>query len=83
MKDVKLMVFGILFQIRQSIDGLLNQMKELPARLRAYASYEHVKRMLQMYAKVGLISLENFIFRQDKLLKKLRKSLFLSFSLFS
>ena len=28
-------------------------MKELPARLRAYASYEHVKRLLQGYAKVG------------------------------
>lgn len=40
------------FQIRQSLDGLLNQLKELPARLRGYASYEFVKRTLQSYAKV-------------------------------
>ncbi|XP_053373809.1 cytoplasmic dynein 1 heavy chain 1-like isoform X4 [Mercenaria mercenaria] len=45
-------------KIRQSIDGLLNQMKELPARLRAYASYEHVKRLLQGFAKVNVLVVE-------------------------
>ena len=40
-------------QLRQSLDALMNQMKELPARLRQYASYEHVKRALQNYSKVS------------------------------
>ena len=39
-------------KLRQNIDGLLSQLKELPARLRQYASYEYVKRTLQGYAKV-------------------------------
>jgi dynein heavy chain 1 len=39
-------------KIRQSLDALSNQMKELPARLRQYASFEHVKRQLQNYIKV-------------------------------
>ncbi|XP_052769398.1 cytoplasmic dynein 1 heavy chain 1-like isoform X2 [Mya arenaria] len=45
-------------KIRQSIDGLLNQMKELPARLRAYSSYEFVKRLLQGFAKVNMLIVE-------------------------
>ena len=40
-------------KLRQALDALLNQLKELPARLRQYASYEYVKRILQGYAKVG------------------------------
>ncbi len=46
--------FTTLLQLRTAIDGLLNQLKELPARLRHYASYEHIKRTLQGYAKVLL-----------------------------
>jgi dynein heavy chain 1 len=42
-------------KLRQSIDTLLNQMKEMPARLRQYASYDHVKRLLQSYAKVNML----------------------------
>ncbi|XP_041352869.1 LOW QUALITY PROTEIN: cytoplasmic dynein 1 heavy chain 1-like [Gigantopelta aegis] len=45
-------------KLRQSIDGLLSQLKELPARLRAYGSYEHVKKALQGYAKVNVIIVE-------------------------
>ncbi|XP_052274955.1 cytoplasmic dynein 1 heavy chain 1-like isoform X3 [Dreissena polymorpha] len=45
-------------KIRQSIDGLLSQMKELPARLRAYASYEFVKKLLQGFAKVNMLVVE-------------------------
>lgn len=45
-------------KLRQSLDGLLNQLKELPARLRAYASYEHVKKLLQNYAKVNVLVVE-------------------------
>ncbi|KAL3873221.1 hypothetical protein ACJMK2_036362 [Sinanodonta woodiana] len=45
-------------KIRQSLDGLLNQLKELPARLRGYASYEYVKRTLQNYAKVNMLVVE-------------------------
>ena len=43
-------------KLRQGIDGLLNQLKEMPARLRQYASYDHVKRLLQGYAKVSYVS---------------------------
>ena len=47
-------------QLRQSIDALLNQMKELPARLRAYSSFEYVKKQLQQYAKVNFTRLVLF-----------------------
>ena len=40
-------------KIRQSIDTLQSQMKELPGRLRQYASYDYVKKTLQGYAKVS------------------------------
>ncbi|KAK3093975.1 hypothetical protein FSP39_022394 [Pinctada imbricata] len=43
---------------KTSLDGLLNQLKELPARLRTYASYDFVKRTLQSYAKVNVIIVE-------------------------
>ena len=39
-------------KLRQGLDTLVNQMKEMPARLRQYASYEHVKRLLMNYSKV-------------------------------
>lgn len=45
-------------KLRQQLDGLLSQLKELPARLRQYASYEFVKRMLQGYTKVNMLILE-------------------------
>ena len=41
-------------QLRQSLDGLLNQLKNFPARLRQYASYEYVQRLLKGYMKVRL-----------------------------
>lgn len=39
-------------QLRQSLDALLNQLKNFPARLRQYASYEYVQRLLKGYMKV-------------------------------
>ena len=39
-------------KLRQQIDGLLSQLKDLPSRLRQYAGYEHVRKLLQQYAKV-------------------------------
>lgn len=39
-------------KLRQQLDSFLTQLKELPARLRQYASYEYVKRLLQGYTKV-------------------------------
>ncbi|XP_064623935.1 cytoplasmic dynein 1 heavy chain 1-like isoform X3 [Lineus longissimus] len=45
-------------KLRQSLDTLLNNLKELPARLRQYASYEYVKRALQGYAKVNMLIVE-------------------------
>ncbi|XP_040576126.1 dynein heavy chain, cytoplasmic [Lepeophtheirus salmonis] len=45
-------------KLRQEIDGLLTKLKELPARLRQYASYEFVRKMLQNYAKVNMMVVE-------------------------
>ncbi|KAH8028134.1 hypothetical protein HPB51_013181 [Rhipicephalus microplus] len=45
-------------KLRQQLDGLLNQLKELPARLRQYASYEYVKKVLMGYTKVNLLIVE-------------------------
>ncbi|XP_052105179.1 cytoplasmic dynein 1 heavy chain 1-like isoform X5 [Mytilus californianus] len=45
-------------KIRQSLDGLVNQLKELPARLRTYDSYDYVKRKVQGYAKVNMMVVE-------------------------
>jgi dynein heavy chain 1 len=39
-------------KVRQQIDSLLGQLKELPAKLRQYASYEHVKKLLQSFTRV-------------------------------
>lgn len=40
-------------KLRQQLDTLTSQLKELPARLRQYSSYEYVKRLLQGYSKVS------------------------------
>ena len=34
---------------------MLLQLKDLPARLRQYASYEYVRKTLQSYAKVNIL----------------------------
>lgn len=39
-------------KLRQQLDTLTSQLKELPARLRQYSSYEYVKKLLQGYSKV-------------------------------
>ena len=41
-------------KLRQQIDGLLTQLKDLPSRLRQYAGYEYVRKLLQGYAKVKI-----------------------------
>ena len=45
-------------QIRQSLDALLNQLNELPVRLRTYSSYEHVKQVLKTYTRVNMLIVE-------------------------
>ncbi|CAG0913348.1 unnamed protein product [Notodromas monacha] len=45
-------------KLRQQLDSLVAKLKDLPARLRHYASYEHVKKLLQSYAKVNLLIVE-------------------------
>ena len=45
-------------KLRQQIDGLLTQLKDLPARLRQYASYEHVKKLIISYQKVNMMIVE-------------------------
>ncbi|XP_054423711.1 cytoplasmic dynein 1 heavy chain 1 [Pteronotus mesoamericanus] len=45
-------------KLRQSLDGLLNQLKNFPARLRQYASYEFVQRLLKGYLKINMLVIE-------------------------
>lgn len=45
-------------KLRQQLDAMSTQLKELPARLRQYASYEFVKKMLQNYTKVNMLIVE-------------------------
>ncbi|CAM9594499.1 unnamed protein product [Lampetra planeri] len=45
-------------KLRQSLDGLVNQLKNFPARLRQYASYEHVLKLLKSYLKVNMLVID-------------------------
>nr|XP_018911901.1 PREDICTED: dynein heavy chain, cytoplasmic [Bemisia tabaci] len=45
-------------KLRQQLDALTSQLKELPARLRQYSSYEYVKKLLQGYTKVNMMIVE-------------------------
>ncbi|XP_075048645.1 cytoplasmic dynein 1 heavy chain 1 isoform X2 [Mixophyes fleayi] len=45
-------------KLRQNLDGLLNQLKNFPARLRQYASYEYVQRLLKGYMKINMLVIE-------------------------
>jgi len=36
----------------------MNQLNELPARLRTYSSYEHVKKVLKTYTRVNVMVVE-------------------------
>lgn len=40
-------------QLRQALDTLLNDMKNLPARLKQYASFEFVQKTIKTYLKVN------------------------------
>lgn len=44
-------------KLRQSLDELLAQLKQLPAKYRSYDSYEYAKRMLHNYSKVKSLSM--------------------------
>lgn len=39
-------------KLRQQLEAMLTELKELPARLRMYDSYEYVRKLLQSYTKV-------------------------------
>ncbi|VBB28797.1 unnamed protein product, partial [Acanthocheilonema viteae] len=45
-------------KLRQSLDELLAQLKQLPAKYRSYDSYEYAKRMLHNYSKMNMIVVE-------------------------
>ncbi|XP_015784706.1 dynein heavy chain, cytoplasmic isoform X1 [Tetranychus urticae] len=45
-------------KVRQSLDNLMGQLKEMPARFRQYASYDYVKRLIQSHLKVNMIIIE-------------------------
>ena len=40
-------------QLRQALDALLNDMKNLPARLKQYSSFEYVQKTIKTYLKVS------------------------------
>uniref|UniRef100_A0A5K3FEA9 Dynein heavy chain, cytoplasmic n=2 Tax=Mesocestoides corti TaxID=53468 RepID=A0A5K3FEA9_MESCO len=45
-------------KIRQQIDEMVRRLKEVPARLRHYAAYEHIKHTVQNFAKVNSIVID-------------------------
>ena len=45
-------------KVRSNLDTLLNQLKEMPARYRQYASYDYVKRLIQSYTKANMLIIE-------------------------
>lgn len=45
-------------KLRQQLEGMMNQLKELPARLRMYESYEYVKKLIQSNIKVNMLIVE-------------------------
>ena len=45
-------------KLRTVLDGLLNQMKDMPARLRQYDSYNHVKKLIQDYLKTNVLIID-------------------------
>ena len=45
-------------KLRTVLDGLLNQMKDMPSRLRNYESYNHVKKLLLDYLKANMLIVE-------------------------
>ena len=51
-------VLSLYYQIRQSLDGLLNQMKNFPSRLKNYESYDYVQKLLRGYLKVNMLVTE-------------------------
>ncbi|CEF66963.1 Dynein heavy chain, cytoplasmic [Strongyloides ratti] len=42
-------------KIRQSLDDILEKMKQLPSQFRSYETYDYAKKSLQNYTKVNLI----------------------------
>ncbi|XP_074612492.1 cytoplasmic dynein 1 heavy chain 1-like isoform X2 [Acropora palmata] len=45
-------------KLRQSLDALLNDMKNLPARLKQYSSFEYVQKTIKTYLKVNVLIVE-------------------------
>lgn len=45
-------------KLRQQLETMMSQLKELPARLRMYESYEYVKKLIQSYMKVNMLIIE-------------------------
>eukprot|EP00731_Ephydatia_muelleri_P024350 Em0016g621a len=45
-------------KIRQSLDTLLQQLKDFPSRLKQYASFEYVQRIVKTYTKVNVLVTE-------------------------
>ncbi|CAH3116472.1 unnamed protein product [Pocillopora meandrina] len=45
-------------KLRQSLDALLNDMKNLPARLKQYSSFEYVQKTIKTYLKVNMLIVE-------------------------
>ena len=63
LKRFLIRIWTLFLQLRGSLDALLNQLKNFPARLKQYSSYEHVQKLLKGYMKVWIIW--NIFWKQD------------------
>ncbi|XP_063712959.1 cytoplasmic dynein 1 heavy chain 1-like isoform X4 [Symsagittifera roscoffensis] len=45
-------------KLRQSLEALMTQLKNMPARLRQYESFDHVQRVLKQYSKMNVLIVE-------------------------
>lgn len=46
----------ILFQLRQFLDTVATQLKNLPSRMRQYAAYEHLQKAIKGHQKVTVFN---------------------------
>ena len=63
-------------KLRQSLETLMTQLKNMPARLRQYESYDHVQRVLKQYSKMNMLIVElKADYLKDRHWKSLMKKL--------
>ena len=48
-------------QLRQFLDGVATQLKNLPSRMRQYAAYEYLQKVIKSHQKVSTYSVRCFV----------------------